>query len=80
MIKYNNILSAVAAISTEYMPVLNEYQSIYSLFSDFLNDYPKAGDYKSLVPYNISTLNDYRVKVDKIALNDVNEWLSGAYS
>jgi len=43
------------------------------LFDDFFADYPKTSDYKTFIPSNISSINEYVTKKDNIALISINE-------
>lgn len=72
MKKCNGFISSVSVTSAAYVPVQSNYESIWSDFSTFLQEYDKGGDFKVLKPDNLSKLASYRADKDKTALDKIN--------
>lgn len=62
------------------MPAKDEYEVLWTVFSEFFNDFPKASDYKLYIPSNIEKVNDYTLKVDATAENEISAWFENAIS
>lgn len=79
MVFYNDkVLKQISEISGDYLPIVSEYQSLYTLFADFLMDFPKNSNYRTLMPYNLSSLSDYRQRKDNKALAEIDQWFTSA--
>ena len=77
---YNEHLAELHRISTDYVPAKDEYEVLWTVFSEFFNDFPKASDYKLYIPSNIEKVNDYTLKVDATAENEISAWFENAIS
>ena len=78
--EYNGYMKSLTDISAEYVPMSNEYEVLWSVFSNFLNEFDKASDYKSFTPGNIDKLNSYRISKDAKALNEIQTSFGELYS
>jgi len=76
---YNDHLKDLTNISAEYIPKNNEYEVLWSVFSNFLLDFEKTSDYKIFKPENIDRLNQYRIKKDSGALAEIQVAFGSLY-
>lgn len=76
---YNNHLKGLTNISAEYIPKNNEYEVLWSVFSNFLLNFDKTSDYMIFKPENIDRLNQYRVKKDSSALAEIQDAFGKLY-
>lgn len=67
-------MSKVNDIScNEYISAKSQYEALWTEFESFFADYAKGSDYRSYVPYNIASINEYRQKKDVVALHQIND-------
>lgn len=69
---YNDNLVQLTHISSEYIPSRNEYEVLWSKFTQFLMDFEKTSDYMVFKPENIYKLEAYRKDKDARALVEIN--------
>ena len=74
MKKYYQILSNVNDIScNKYISAKSQYEALWTQFNSFFDEYSRGADYKLFIPSNIQSIDEYRQKKDKIALNAIND-------
>ena len=72
MKRYYDILSELNVVSGEvYMPAKSQYEALWTEFESFFAGYSKGSDYRSYVPYNLSSIDSYRKTKDAVALNQI---------
>lgn len=71
---YNNYFKELTRLSGVYIPARNEYEVLWSKFSQFLQDFEKTSDYKIFKPENIHRLEKYRKEKDALALAQILDY------
>lgn len=74
---YNSNTKTVIELNSTYLENKAEYESLWTLFQDFLNDFPKTSDYKQYKPFNMDSILSYTLDKDAKALNEILAWLKG---
>ena len=77
---YNSYFKELTRISGVYIPARNEYEVLWSKFSQFLQDFEKTSDYKVFKPENINRLEKYRKDKDFTALAEILDYFDQLYA
>lgn len=77
---YNQYLVTLVNLSVAYLPSKSEYENLWTMFSNFFEDYQKGVDYRVFTDRNLISIQNFTNAKDKKALQKINAWFDNAFS